>query len=103
GQEGKRCTEMHPGVSKEPGVGDEAAEGLEHAEGQQLGVGQLGADAHRRPPSAKTGSALSESSIFTYSAVARVSRSVSTRPPGSNVGAQRRSWMPLARQPRILH
>jgi len=42
-------------MAKEPGVGNKAAEGLQHAEGQQLSIGQLGTDAHRRPPSSQSG------------------------------------------------
>jgi Protein of unknown function (DUF742) len=34
--------------------------------------------------------------MVTYSAVARVSRSASTGPPGSTLGSQRRSWAPSA-------
>ena len=45
---------------------------------------------------ASCGAAFSSSSILTYSAVARVSKSASTGPPGSTLGSQRRSWAPSA-------
>jgi hypothetical protein len=45
---------------------------------------------------ARYGAAFSRSSMVTYSAVARVSKSASTGPPGSTLGSQRRSWAPSA-------
>ena len=66
------------GVAQPAGLGGEPEQRLHHHQGDQFGVGELRADPDFRAPGRCCGLSISKSSMVTYSAVARVSRSAST-------------------------
>ena len=74
---GEPGLQMHHGVTQEPRLGREAQEGLEHGERQELASLILGASPTLGRRWRSSGRIRSASSIVTYSAVTKVSRSAS--------------------------
>ena len=92
----EEMTKVRCGVAEKARLRAEAQQGLDDDQGE------ASASFGQRPTSGRgrssSGRIFSSSSILTYSSVARVSRSVSTGPPGQRRIVQRRSWTPFARK-----